>query len=55
MTPKLFDRWVDESVGPIVVQADGTVIEKKMPPAEAEGTLQSRIAGGGFEPPTSGL
>ncbi len=78
-TPEQFNRFVDEFVGPMEVQPDGSVLQKRlpgseieesmriptmgklvrvskqMPPAGAEGNLQSNIAGGGFEPPTSGL
>jgi replicative superfamily II helicase len=54
-TPEQFNRFVDEFVGPMEVQADGAVTQKKTPSADSEGVLQSNVAGGGFEPPTSGL
>ena len=54
-TPELFNRWVDEHFGPLEIGPDGAIHQKQMPPADAEGTAIGYIAGGGFEPPTSGL
>ncbi len=61
-TPQEFNRFVEQFVGPMTVGGDGTV-QQKTPAAEATGVVPdpSRvapigcIAGGGFEPPTSGL
>jgi site-specific DNA recombinase len=55
VTPEAFNRFVERFVGPLEIQADGTVKQKKTPPALAGGGLIRPIAGGGFEPPTSGL
>ena len=54
-TPEQFNRFVEEFVGPMMIEADGAIRQKQLPSAEAEGNLKSNIAGGGFEPPTSGL
>ena len=56
-TPAEFNRFVEQFVGPVTVDGAGVVTQKQLPPASAEGSgHQIRcIAGGGFEPPTSGL
>jgi len=49
-----FNRFVGEVVGPMLVLSDGRVTQKATAPtADAMGAVG--IAGGGFEPPTSGL
>jgi site-specific DNA recombinase len=55
VTPEQMNRAIDEVFGPLEIHADGTVIQRQMPPAEAGGIMHGNIAGGGFEPPTSGL
>lgn len=53
-TPAELNRFVEEVVGPMVVLPDGRVAQKKA--ADKDETLSAaNIAGGGFEPPTSGL
>ena len=52
-TPLEFNRFVEQFVGPMVVDPAG-VAQTKVPLAEAKGTI-GLVAGGGFEPPTSGL
>jgi site-specific DNA recombinase len=64
-TPELFNRFVEQFVGGMTASTTGDVGAKKMPAALATGTipvpsmrqsaLHGCIAGGGFEPPTSGL
>ena len=54
-TPEELNRLVEQFVGPIVVKADGSIYPKQMPPVDTRGIVQGSIAGGGFEPPTSGL
>ena len=54
-TAEQFNRFVEEVFGPLEIQADGSLRQKQLPPVEAEGNRKSNIAGGGFEPPTSGL
>ena len=54
-TPEAFNKFVEQFVGPMQALPDGTFTEKQMPPACAEGIVQRQVAGGGFEPPTSGL
>ena len=54
-TPEQFNRLVEDFVGPFSILPDGSVYKKQTPPTEAEGGLLEYIAGGGFEPPTSGL
>ncbi len=57
-TPAEFNRFVEQFVGAMTVTPDGTVTQKKTPVADATGVnsnLIRSIAGGGFEPPTSGL
>ncbi len=55
-TPEQFNRLVDDFIGPLEIQADGGLVpQKQTPPASAEGNLLEYVAGGGFEPPTSGL
>ena len=54
-TPEKVNRLIDNLVGPMVLLPDGGLAEKQTPPAGAEGALHEYIAGGGFEPPTSGL
>jgi len=51
--PAKFNRAVEEMFGPMEILADGSVQQKQIPPASAEGI--GYIAGGGFEPPTCGL
>lgn len=48
-TPERFNRIVDKYFGPMEIQADGTLRQKQLPPANAEGNLQSYIAGACFE------
>ncbi len=59
-TPALLNRFVEEVVGPMLVRKDGTVVQKESvsenkaaPTTKVMGAAS--IAGGGFEPPTSGL
>ena len=54
-TPEQYNRMVDDLIGPMEIPPDGAVTQKQLPPASAEGGCKSVIAGGGFEPPTSGL
>jgi site-specific DNA recombinase len=54
-TPEQYNRLVERFLGPMQIQADGTPARKQTPQANASGVLQEVIAGGGFEPPTSGL
>ena len=54
-TPEQFNRLVDEFVGPMVIQPDGSIAPKEIALVEDQSHLQSCIAEGGFEPPTSGL
>ena len=50
-TPAEFNRFVDEFVGPMTIQADGTILQKQTPPDESEGHLHEYIAGGGIRSP----
>src|SRR4030095_16161194 len=36
-TPERFNRFVDEFVGPLMILPDGSVQQKQLPPADAEG------------------
>ena len=62
-TPEELNRFFEQFVGPMVAGTDGSVAQKKPPAALATGGvliprkshLQGVVAGGGFEPPTSGL
>ena len=49
-----FNRLVEAAVGPMVLLADGTIAQKQTT-ALSDGRLAGSVAGGGFEPPTSGL
>jgi len=49
-TPEQLNRLSEQDVDPA-----GRIHQKQLPPAVAEGSVQGSIAGGGFEPPTSGL
>ena len=53
--PDQFNRFVERFVGPMTVKAGGDVVKREPPAADAAGGLTGCIAGGGFEPPTSGL
>ncbi|MEA2708374.1 MAG: site-specific recombinase [Phycisphaerales bacterium] len=54
-TPEQLNRIMADFVGPLTVHPDGSFsLKKKETPAEA-GVSMLHIAGGGFEPPTSGL
>lgn len=53
MTPAQVNRFVAEVVGPMTVLPDGRVVQKET--ATTEEVVAAGIAGGGFEPPTSGL
>ena len=53
-TPEAFNRFVDGFVGPIEKTPQG-IVKRQMPLSEDKGTVQRSVAGGGFEPPTSGL
>jgi hypothetical protein len=52
-TPAEFNRFVERFVGPFVLIGDGSV--QKEAPVGAVSHPTGGIAGGGFEPPTSGL
>lgn len=52
MSPAQMNRFVAEVVGPMVVHPDGQVVQKETAP---ESLVAAGIAGGGLEPPTSGL
>ena len=54
-TPAQLHELVGELVGPMLLRADGTVIQKKPAPEPSEAGVTSSIAGVGFEPTTSGL
>ena len=62
-TPEQYNRFIDQIIGPMEVAPGKRPVQKKMPAAEATGDnlvngkrhLPRLIAGGGFEPPTSGL
>ncbi len=51
-TPAEFNRWVSRFVGPFVVGNDGDIKQKAL--VELSHPTKA-VAGGGFEPPTSGL
>jgi site-specific DNA recombinase len=63
LTPPQLNRFIEEVAGPMLVMADGTVVQKNDDWAinddarnESGDSLRApSIAGGGFEPPTSGL
>ena len=46
---------MEQFVGPMVLQRDGTVVQTETAPADAEADVPGYIAGAGFEPATSGL
>ena len=54
MTPTEYNRFIERFVGPMVAAPDGSVAQKEAP-CNGVSQLQGVIAGGGFEPPTSGL
>lgn len=54
-TAEACNRIAEQYVGPMAVQRAGGISQMQLPPAGAEGKLQSKIAGEGFEPSTSGL
>jgi site-specific DNA recombinase len=53
------NRFVEKYIGPMDVRADGIAIPRRLERTtasdESEAVVNSNIAGGGFEPPTSGL
>ena len=53
------NRFVEEQIGPMLLASDGRVTprshEKTEASASAEASVHISVAGGGFEPPTSGL
>ena len=57
--PQVLNRFVEDFIGPITVTVDGLLIPSRSPtqtaPANAEAVVPANVAGGGFEPPTSGL
>ena len=57
--PQVLNRFIEDFIGPITVSADGSLTSTPTPtksaPADAEAEVPAYIAGGGFEPPTSGL
>ena len=57
--PAELHRFVEDFVGPMIVQPDGTIAprfpETQTASAGAEAVAIGNVAGGGFEPPTSGL
>ena len=59
VTPAKLNRFVEDWIGPIQVKADGTLhpLSLEMPTAsdDSEAVVTGNVAGGGFEPPTSGL
>jgi hypothetical protein len=59
VTPAKLNRFVEDWIGPIRVDIDGTLhplsLETTMASDDSEAVVTSNIAGGGFEPPTSGL
>jgi DNA invertase Pin-like site-specific DNA recombinase len=57
-SPAQLHRFIEDFVGPMVVKPDGSIVPKletTQPSEESEGCVIGNIAGGGFEPPTSGL
>ena len=48
-------EYIERWVGPMVLRPDGTLAEKQTAPELAGAGVKGSIAGGGFEPPTSGL
>ncbi len=63
LTPPQMNRFIEEVAGPMLILADGSVVQKdeasstnKRARKESGDSLRApSIAGGGFEPPTSGL
>ena len=59
VSPAKLNRFVEDWIGPIRVDADGSLhplsLETTTASDESEAVVTSNIAGGGFEPPTSGL
>jgi site-specific DNA recombinase len=59
ITPAKLNRFVEDWIGPIRVDADGTLhpltLETPTASDESEAVVTGNVAGGGFEPPTSGL
>jgi len=59
ITPAKLNRFVEDWIGPIRVESDGSLQSQALETAtasdESEAVVTSNIAGGGFEPPTSGL
>ena len=55
--PAELNRFVGQFIGPMVLHADGIIRprETTTPVDESTGVATGNIAGGGFEPPTSGL
>lgn len=55
----VMNRFVEEFIGPMALTSDGRVeprsAETTTASAEAEAVVNGSVAGGGFEPPTSGL
>jgi hypothetical protein len=49
-TPEAFNRLVDRIMGPVEIDANGGIHQKQLPPVEAEGKVQSNIAGARYEP-----
>ncbi len=58
-TPTEMRDFIEQYVGPMELTETGEVVrrnpETETAPAEAEAVVKRSIAGGGFEPPTSGL
>jgi DNA invertase Pin-like site-specific DNA recombinase len=57
-SPAQLHRFIEDFVGPMLVKPDGSIIPKletTQPSVDSEGCVTGNIAGGGFEPPTSGL
>jgi site-specific DNA recombinase len=59
ISPAKLNRFVEDWIGPIRVDYDGSLhplgLETAQAPDESGACVTSNIAGGGFEPPTSGL
>ena len=68
--PSQLNRFVEDYIGPMELTSAGTVVPKKLPRPlggassthetttasdESEAVVNISVAGGGFEPPTSGL
>jgi hypothetical protein len=57
--PLVLNRFVEDFIGPITVTADGRLEQledqTETAPAVAGAVVPNYVAGGGFEPPTSGL